>query len=92
MTVVYSFPCLLTDWVKERNLGKGRGKLEKGDEKETRNLLSTYDGTRYYVIYFPSAIPSIQQSYEVDIIPIVQMSKLRLREVKWHVQGLIARL
>lgn len=50
--------------------------------------MSTYYGARYCVIRFPSAVLSTQQSYEVDIITMLQMSKLRLGEVKWHVQDL----
>lgn len=69
--MIFFFSCFLTDWVKERNLGKGRGKLEKEDEKETKNFPRTYLGTVYDVICFPSAILSTQQSYEVDVIPIV---------------------
>lgn len=52
------------------------------DEKENKNLMSTYYGARLYVICFPTTILSTQQSEEVHTV-LVQMSKLRLRKVQW---------
>lgn len=53
------------------------------DEKENKNLMSTYYGARHYVTCFPTTILSTQQSEAVHTVLVVQTSKLRLGKVQW---------